>query len=71
MAIYKNKDSVLLASLGEYASCGFDIIEIDSERLAISYLRKIIGIFNQKRVTIEAIRKSCQNYLDSLSKYPD
>ena len=66
MPTYKSKDDVLNAALGSYAGLGFNLLEPDDDLLELSHLGKSLAMFNQKRVTIEVIRESCQNYLDNV-----
>jgi len=70
MAIYDQKQgfqSILSAALGEYQSKGFRLVEPDDHVLFLYYQDERVGIFSQSGTTITAIRKTCQEYLGSLS----
>ena len=69
MAIYKNKQSVLDASLGEWKARGFSLREPDDHFTDLYFKDKRIATFNQAMVTIEIVREGCQNYWNSLMRH--
>jgi len=66
MAQYTGRKSVFDEALGEYADCGFQLIEPDDHVLLLYFKDKQIAIYNQTKATIPVIRDGCKNYLDNI-----
>ncbi len=67
MAQYTGLQSICNAALGDYRSKGFRLVEDGDHFLRLYYQDSILEIFNQTRVTIPVIHKTCRRYLESLS----
>ncbi len=59
--------SILNAVLDEYQLKGFRLVEPGDHILELYYQDERVGIFNQSRATIPAIREACREHLESLS----
>ena len=68
MAKYNGTQSLLDASLGEYAEQGFSLVEPDDDSLELYFKDHRIAVFN-KNVTIPIIQEGCRNYLNSISRW--
>jgi len=66
MAKYTGTQSVLDEALGEYANCGFKLVEPDDHLLELWFKDKRIAVLNQSTATIEVIQEGCKNYLASI-----
>ncbi len=70
MAIYDREhgfQSILNASLGEYRSAGFRLVEDGDHFLKLYYKDSILGVFNQNTATIPAIHETCRRYAEMSS----
>jgi len=70
MAIYNQErgfQSILNASLGEYQSKGFRLMEIGDHCLMLYYQDELVGVLSQGGATIPTIHEACRGYLESLS----
>ena len=66
MAKYTGKQSVLDEALGEYADCGFQLVEPDDHFTELWFKDKKIAIYNQTMATFEIIQEGCKNYRASI-----
>ena len=66
MAKYTGMQSVLDEALGEYADCGFKLVEPDDHLLELWFKDKRIAVLNQTTATVEIVRSGCKNYLASI-----
>lgn len=69
MAIYSGKQSMLDASLGEYAGYGFRLVEPDDHITELYFKDKCIARYNQDKLTIPELHKGCKNYLESIARW--
>ena len=66
MAKYTGMQSILDETLGEYADCGFELVETGDYLLELWFKDKRIAVYNQARATFEIIQEGCKNYLASI-----
>ena len=66
MTQYTGLQSLLNATLGEYQSKGFRLMEDSDHFLRLYYQDSLLEVFNQTRVTIPVIHETCRRYLESL-----
>jgi len=73
MIRYKGQESVLEAVLGDYADMGFKLIEDDDHVVEIYFKEKRISRLYQtaKNLTVEVIRRICQQHLDGMNRLVD
>lgn len=69
MRKYIGKQSVLDEALGEFKDYGFDLVEVDDHITELYFKDNRIAMYNQNKVTFEAIRQGCANYLKSISNW--
>ena len=67
MAQYTGLQSILNATLGEYQSKGFRLVEDGDHFLELYYQDGLLEVFNQSRATIPVIHGVCRRYLEGLA----
>ena len=68
MASYKDPKSILEVVLGKYKDQGFSLIQASKNILELYHGDHMVSVYNFYTVTVEDIRKSCSNYLKSLTR---
>jgi len=66
MAKYTGLQSILNASLGEFADYGFTLVEVDDHITELYFKDHCIARYNQTKLTIPTLHEGCRNYLKSL-----
>lgn len=64
MATYKGMQSILTASLGDYAEQGFSLYQLDDHVLALDHKDDSVCTFSAEGATIPKIRQECQRHLE-------
>lgn len=69
MAKYTGKQSVLDEALGEYKDYGFRLEESKEDTYILYFKEKQIAVYYRVKVTFDAIREGCKNFLNNTQGY--